>query len=91
VVDEPLDDLQATIADLVPAPALRHWLPFEDVSPDVDKVRQMRRSAMNLVCLRRPGEAVIIDDVEDAVLATAWLRAEDRLHVAAGDHHRITP
>ena len=79
-----VDDLQDLIVDLVPAAARTHWLPFDVVAPHIEKVRQMRRAAMNLVCVGELGEAVIVDDVADDLLSAAWGLAEERLQQPPG-------
>ena len=88
IASDAIDDLQQLIVDLAPAASQAHWVPFEVIGPDLDKVRQMRRAAMNLVCLDVPGVATIIDDVADEVLAASWRRAEDRLRSDLGPRRR---
>lgn len=83
IASDAIDDLQTLIVDLAPVASREHWVPFEVIGPDLDKVRQMRRAAMNLVCLDVPGVATIIDDVPDEVLAASWRRAEDRLRTTS--------
>ncbi len=74
-----VDAVQQLIVDLVPATAQVHWLGFEAIVGDLDKIRQMRRAAMNLVCLEAPGVAVIVDDAPNPVVASAMRRCQDRL------------
>jgi 3-dehydroquinate synthase len=79
IASKAVDDLQDLISDLVAPATHEHWVPFEGIAPELDKVRHMRRAAMNLVCIDSPGTAVIIDDLADDMLRAAWQRAEERL------------
>ncbi len=90
IASDEVDALQQVIVDLVPDASRAHWVPFEVIGPDLDKVRHMRRAAMNLVCLERPGHAVIVDDVDDDVLATAWRRVEARLRMTSPQADALT-
>jgi hypothetical protein len=81
IASEDLEDLHRLLVDFVAPTTHGHWLPFQVVEADVEKIRHMRRSSLNLVCLRRPGEAVIIDDVDDEALQRAWTRVERQLGI----------
>ncbi len=58
-------------------------MPFDALGPELQRLRRMRRNALNLVCLREPGDAVIVDDLPDDVLAVAWRRVEERLAIGS--------
>jgi len=85
LASEAMDELQRRIVDLVPPAAMRHWIPFAAIEAELDKIRHMRRAAMNLVCVRTPGTATIVDDVDDDLLAHAWRSSEDRLCAVADE------
>lgn len=58
-------------------PACAEWcLSFDEILPDIAKLRQGRRGMMNLVCLSSPGNAEIVDDISLGSLKSAWVRAE---------------
>jgi 3-dehydroquinate synthase len=76
-------DLQDQIADLITPACRRWWVPFDDLGPELDRLRLMRRNALNLICLREPGDAVIVEDIADDVLRTAWEQVASRLEVAS--------
>lgn len=61
-------------------PACVKWLvPFDEVIPDIAKLRQVRRGSTNFVCVSNPGKAEIVDDVSLESLGSAWTRAEQYL------------
>jgi len=76
-------ELQDTIVGHVSPIGLECWVPFEALGAELQRLRRMRRSALNLVCLREPGEAVIVDDLPDDVLATAWRGVEERFAIGS--------
>ncbi len=86
-----VDELQGLLASIVSQVARQYWMPFEAIAPELDKIRQMRRSSMNLVCLRRPGDAVVVDDVSDDVLHKAWSRVWQRLNVRLSPSLLVNP
>jgi 3-dehydroquinate synthetase len=69
-----LDGLHDLTASLLTPACSEAMVPFAEVRPEVDNLRALRRGAMNLVCLTGPGEATIVDDADDDVLAAAWTR-----------------
>ncbi len=75
--------LQDTIVGHVSPIGHDCWVPFDALGPELQRLRRMRRNALNLVCLREPGEAVIVDDLPDDVLAVAWRRVEQRLVIGS--------
>ena len=74
-----LDDLQNMIQSLLTTSCRRHWICFTAIREDLSKLRDMRRGQLNLVCLVRPGEGRIVDDVPEDVLEAAWQRVEYRV------------
>jgi 3-dehydroquinate synthase len=72
-----LDSLQDTIEGLLTPACRRHWVRFTAIGEDLDKLRDMRRGQLNLVCLVRPGEGRIVDDVPVGILEAAWNRVEE--------------
>jgi len=71
-----LDNLQRVIGSYLTSTCHRYWIGFDRIQPKLSSVRQMRRGFLNLVCIQRPGETIIIDDVTDDILEAAWSRAE---------------
>jgi 3-dehydroquinate synthase len=71
-----VDALQALIQGLLTDRSRACWLGFSDLGDDVEKLRYARRGHMNLVCLVRPGEARIVDDVHAPLLKAAWARVD---------------
>jgi len=82
-------DLQDTITGLVTPMCRECWVPFEDLGHELQRLRQMRRNALNLVCLHEPGEASIIDDLPDDIIRAAWQQVEERLTI--GSAHEWVP
>jgi 3-dehydroquinate synthase len=75
--------LQDTIAGHVSPIGQECWVTFDELGPELQRLRRMRRNALNLVCLREPGDAAIVDDLPDDVLEVAWSRVEKRLAVGS--------
>jgi 3-dehydroquinate synthase len=75
-IAEDVDSVQALILRLLTVGCRTHWLPFRALGDDVDKLRHARRGHMNLVCLVRPGEGRIVDDVPERLLEAAWRRVD---------------
>jgi 3-dehydroquinate synthase len=71
-----MEEFQNMVCSFLTAACRLHWIRFPAISKDLRRLRHMRRGKMNLVCLTRPGEGQIVDDVTDDVLETAWRRAE---------------
>jgi 3-dehydroquinate synthase len=80
-----LDSLQDTIEGLLTPACRRHWIRFTAIGEDLDKLRDMRRGQLNLVCLVRPGEGRIVDDAPIRVLEAAWQRTEERVQSSLPD------
>jgi 3-dehydroquinate synthase len=70
-----IDALQNLICRLLTRDIARYWQRFSAVGGELATLKYARRGKMNLVCIAEPGDARIIDDVSDAVLRDAWLRA----------------
>lgn len=74
-----VDGLQDLIAGLLTPACRRHWLSFSVVIGEIERLRKARRGLMNLVCIKTPGRAQIVDDVSEPLLASAWARVEPRV------------
>jgi 3-dehydroquinate synthase len=85
IADASVGGLQEMIAGLLTPACSALWVSFAEVSGELDKVREMRRGMLNLVCVARPGEAVVVDDVGDEVVGRAWRRAEELVHDSRAD------
>jgi 3-dehydroquinate synthase len=74
--DSQIDSLQGIIGSYLTPGCRRYWISFDRIKPKLPNVRQMRRGFLNLVCIQRPGDTVIVDDAADDILEAAWSRAE---------------
>jgi 3-dehydroquinate synthase len=72
IATDDVDELQAIIDSYFTPRCLDFWIDADEVLALLAELRAARRGNLNIVCVERCGNAVIIDDERDATFLAAW-------------------
>jgi 3-dehydroquinate synthase len=75
IATDDVDDVQAIIDSYFTPRCLDFWIEAKQVPTLLTELRAARRGNLNIVCIERCGNAVIVDDERDDILLAAWADA----------------